>query len=374
MIKELSKSKKYRIIINLGYNSEGKRKRKVFTFEGTYREAKMKEFELNKKYKRNGTVSDCKNFTFSDYSKFFINNYCENNIGVKTLITYESYLEKINSYIGWYKLDSIKTFDLIVLYKELRKGTRKEQLSNTTLLRYYSLINLMFKQAIKWGFLVENPNDIIQRPKKDKKMVNCYDVEQIKTLLKCLKNEPLKYQSLITLAIDSGARRSEIMGLTWNDIDFKNRIMTINKSLDVLKGKIIIKPTKNLTSTRKVVLMEKTIQILKRFQEEQKKKYANFKETNNIFLDKSGEKIMHPTTCVKILKKVAIKYNLPVYNFHSLRHSSASLQIALGIQEKLIQERLGHSSITTTASIYSHVFQANRVEVANKLNDVLGAV
>lgn len=71
-------------------------------------------------------VSDCKNFTFADYSKFFINNYCENNIGVKTLITYESYLEKINSYIGWYKLDSIKTFDLIVLYKDLRKGTRKE--------------------------------------------------------------------------------------------------------------------------------------------------------------------------------------------------------------------------------------------------------
>ena len=76
MIKELSKSKKYRIIINLGYNNEGKRKRKVFTFEGTYREAKMKEFELNKKYKRNGSVSDCKHFTFSDYSKFFINNYC----------------------------------------------------------------------------------------------------------------------------------------------------------------------------------------------------------------------------------------------------------------------------------------------------------
>ena len=72
----------------------------------------------------------------------------------------------------------------------------------------------------------------------------------------------------------------------------------------------------------------------------------------------------------KILQKVASKYNLPRINFHALRHTSASMLIALGVHPKEIQDRLGHSSMNVTMSIYSHIFQANRKEVANKLQTI----
>lgn len=368
MIKQLSKNK-YKIIAEIGYNIDGKRKRKTEIFEGTKKQAETREFEIKQQYAKGGFVVDSKNMTFEDFGNFFIRNYCEENVGVKTLDGYKSMLEKINGYIGNWQLKDIETFTLMELYKKLKNGTRKKVVTNNTLLHYYNLINLMFTQAVKWKLLETNPNIDIPRPKKEKHLAECYDLEQIHTLLNGLKNECLKYQALIVLALDSGARRSEILALTWNDIDFDTKVLTINKSLDVIKGEIVEKATKNDTSTRKMVLTDTTIEILKAYKEELSLS-NNWKANNKLFLAKDG-KPMYPTTCGKIFQKVAVKYGLPKINFHSLRHSSASLQIALGVHTKLIQERMGHSSMAVTTSIYSHIFQANRTEVANKLNGAL---
>ena len=368
MIKQLSKNK-FQIVAEIGYGIDGKRKRKKETFYGTKKQAENREYEIKLQYtKKGGFVADSKNMTFEQYSEIFIHYYCEENVGIKTLEGYKSMLEKINSYIGNWRLKSIETFTLLELYKKLKKGTRKETVTNNTLLHYYNLINLMFEQAVQWKLLDTNPNNSIPRPKKEKHLAKCYDLEQIQILLNGLSNECLKYQALIMLALDSGARRSEILALTWNDIDFDTNVLTINKSLDVIKGQFIEKTTKNNSSTRQLVLTDKTISILKAYQEEIKKTNT-WKAENKLFLAKSG-KPMYPTTCGKIFQKVAVKYGLPKINFHSLRHSSASLQIALGVHTKLIQERLGHSSMTVTTSIYSHIFQASRTEVANKLNNV----
>ena len=95
----------------------------------------------------------------------------------------------------------------------------------------------------------------------------------------------------------------------------------------------------------------------------------NWSSKNRLFLAKDG-KTMYPTTCGKIFQKVAKKYNLPTINFHALRHSCASSLIALGVHPKEIQDRMGHSSLNITMSTYSHIFQANRVEVANKLDTI----
>ena len=96
----------------------------------------------------------------------------------------------------------------------------------------------------------------------------------------------------------------------------------------------------------------------------------NIKDNDKLFLSADCKKPMYPTTCGKILQKIAIKNGLPKHNFHSLRHSTASLLIALGTHAKVIQDRLGHSSTAITMGIYSHIFQANRKEVATQLNSI----
>lgn len=235
-------------------------------------------------------------------------------------------LDKINDYIGNWKLKDIDTYTLNELYIKLKNGDKVKKRSNYTILHYYNLINLMFEQAIDFEILDYNPNRKIKRPKKEKKLVQCYDMEQMKTLLNGLDNECLKYQALIRLAIDSGARKSEILALTWQDINFDTGVITINKSIDVIKGEFYEKELKNNSSYRNLVLTPKTIEVLKQYQEELKGDTKNFKDSNKLFLARSG-KPMYPTTCGKILQKVASKYNLPRINFYALRHTSASMLI-----------------------------------------------
>lgn len=367
MIKPLSKNK-YKIIAEIGYDIDGKRKRKTEVFNGTKREAEKREFEIKQEYANKTILFNKKELTFEEYGRLFMKKYCEQNLSPKTIAGYETMLKKINDIIGKWLLTSIDTFTLNELYIKLRDGERVSKVSNNTLLHYYNFINLMFNQAIDWEILDSNPNCKVKRPKKEKKLVQCYDVEQIHTLLNGLDNECLKYQALIRLALDSGARRSEILALTWQDINFSNNVLTINKSLDVIKGKVVEKQLKNNSSYRNLVLTTKTTNVLRAYLEEQQMN-NNFKMTNKIFMGKDN-KPMYPTTCGKIFQKVASKYGLEKLNFHSLRHASASCQIALGIHPKEIQDRLGHSSMNITMSIYSHIFQANKVELANKLETI----
>lgn len=367
MIKQLSKNK-YKIIAEIGYDIDGKRKRKTEIFNGTKRDAEKREFEIKQEYSNKTLIFNKKELTFEDYSKLFMKKYCEQNLSPKTIEGYERMLKKVNSIIGKWLLASIDTFTLNELYIKLRDGEKVAKVTNNTLLHYYNFINLMFNQAIDWEILDTNPNCKVKRPKKEKKLVKCYDIEQIHTLLVGLDNECLKYQSLIRLALDSGARRSEILALTWQDINFSTRVLTINKSLDVINGKVVEKQLKNNSSYRSLVLTASTINVLIDYLKELQND-SNFKMTNKIFMGKDN-KPMYPTTCGKIFQKVASKYGLEKLNFHSIRHSCASCLIALGAHPKEIQDRLGHASMYITMSIYSHIFQANRIELANKLETI----
>ena len=329
----------------------------------------MIEFEMKQKYSKKGNKINITDLTFKEYGNIFVSKYCEPNLSIKTIVGYKSMLDKINDYIGNWKLKDIDTYTLNELYIKLKNGDKVKKRSNYTILHYYNLINLMFEQAIDFEILDYNPNRKIKRPKKEKKLVQCYDMEQTKTLLNGVDNECLKYQALIRLALDSGARKSEILALTWQDINFDTGVITINKSIDVIKGEFYEKELKNSSSYRNLVLTSQTLEVLKQYQEELKANTKGFKDSNKLFLARSG-KPMYPTTCGKILQKVASKYNLPRINFHALRHTSASMLIALGVHPKEIQDRLGHSSMNVTMSIYSHIFQANRKEVANKLQTI----
>ncbi len=369
MIKTLSKNK-HKIIAEIGYDINGKRKRKTKTFYGTKRDAEKREFEIKQEYSNKQVLFDKQDLTFQDFCyKMFIPKYCEPNLSPKTIEGYKSMIKKINAIIGCWLFLKIDTYTLNELYIKLKKGERVETISNYTLLHYYNLINLIFEVAIDFGITNINPNEKVKRPKKEKKLVECYDKEQVEILLKGLDNECLKYQALIRLGLDSGARRSEILAITWEDIDFTNRILTINKSFDVINGKEYLKQLKNESSYRNMVLTDKTIQVLKKYKEELQDTTDNWAITNRLFLAKNG-KTMYPTTCGKIFQKVAVKYGLPKKNFHILRHTCASMLISLNTHPKEIQDRMGHSSLNITMGTYSHIFQANRIDVAKKLETI----
>ena len=258
--------KKWCVYVELGKDIFGKRKKHEERFYGTLAEVKIKDVELTKQYYHKGKTANISNLTFAEYSNIFIKKYCEGKIGLVTIKNYKRILRTIIPYIGGRKLSKITTYMLDDMYKELRKGQKGKELSYNSMYDYYKLVNVMFNQAIKWEFITENPNAKVQKPKKQKVERKFYDLEQANLLLSCLENECIKYRALITLALDSGARRGEISALLWSDIDFENRTLNINKSLKVIsKDKIDEKDVKTLSSNRTIILSESTIEVLKEY-------------------------------------------------------------------------------------------------------------
>lgn len=368
-IKELERNKKYKITVAIGYNGN-KRINHYETFYGGKKEAILRENEIKSQLKNNSYVNKSK-ITMKELLEEWL-KYSKDIWSPKTYMANAHWSEVINKSIGHIKLQDINVKILEDFYKELRENT---SYSDKTIQHFYTIINTSLKKAIIWGYILNNPNSFIEKPKVRKKEIQCYSPEEVEKLLECINKEPLKYQAIIYLAIDSGARRGEIVGLTWNDIDFKKQTLNINKSVQYTKELgIFEKTTKTETSDRIIYLSSKTIGILKAYQKEQLenklKLGSKWKNSKRIFTTILGGD-MHPDTPSQILEKIIKKYNLKRISFHGLRHTSISLQISSGIQAQIISKRAGHSSVSTTHSIYSHFFDNEFKEVAKAMDNIL---
>lgn len=313
-VQEIIKNKKYKIDIPIGYSGT-KRIRHIETFLGGKKEAVLRENEL-KLQLRNNTYIKKNKMTLED----LITEWLEakkNEIELKTYKSYELWSNKIINSIGNIKLKNLNVKILEDFYNNLRTNT---SLSPKSIQEIYTTISMALNKAIKWGYITSNPNLLIEKPKVKQKEVQCYSPEEVEILIKVLKNEPIKYQAIVMLALDSGARRGELTGLTWNDVDFEKSLININKTTQYLPDYgIFEKSTKSETSNRIIYITDTTKKILKKYQIEQFEKKIllgdKWKNSNRVFTTDYGAD-MHPDTPSKILEKLIKKYNLKRISFH----------------------------------------------------------
>ena len=381
MIKELSNNK-FKITYEVG--TRGNRHRNSETFIGTRAQAIKRERELivlkGKKRKDNDPT-----ITFKLLSEIFITKHCKENLGPKTINGYESLLKDINKYIGNLKIKDIDFFVVENLYDRLKYGERRRIRSKNTLKHYYNLVNIIFNKAIQWSLIDNNPNLKFQISKKyeennnlivdNPNEVRCYSDDEMLLLLKNSKNDTIFVQTLVSLAFDSGMRKSEQLGLTWEKINWKNNSILVDHTVDVINGKWVVKPPKNRNSIRTIIISETNMNLLKKLREEQMNNIVGWCEKDYVFRGKNDNKMpIYPTTCNTILERLAIKSNLPIHNWHSIRHTTASWLSACGVPVKDISNRLGHSRVSTTYDIYCSIFEKNQILLANKINSKLKTI
>lgn len=370
-VQEIIKNKKYKIDIPIGYNGT-KRIRHIETFYGGKKEATLRENEIKLALKNN---------TYVKKNHITVQNLIEEwletvkcNVALKTYKAYELYSKNIIKSIGHVKLKNLNVKILEDFYNDLKTNTTY---ADKTIKHHYTIISNALNTAIKWGYINNNPNTLVTPIKVHKKEIECYSPEEVEKLIEVLQNEPIKYQAIILLALDSGCRRGELTGLTWNDINFDNSSININKVTQyVPQYGIFEKNTKSDTSNRTVYIAHTTIKVLKKYKLEQNKQKIllgdKWQNSTRVFTTEYGAD-MHPDTPSKILDKIIKKYNLKRITFHGLRHTSISLQISSGIQAQIISKRAGHSSISVTHNTYSHFFDNGFKEVADKMDNFLHA-
>lgn len=376
-VMELTKNKKYKIEVVLGYNGK-KRIRYLETFYGKKSEAKVKEFELRKLLK-NGSIFQKKHYTFKDLAQEYY-DYKIDIVEKKTFVNYDYRLKQAMDRIGHVKLQELNMKILENFYQYLRhtyiSPKTKGPLSTTTIRSYYDIINNMLEYAVKCGYILENPNAKIDKPKKAKTDIPYYTPEEVEKLVSVLQLEPIKYQAIILLALDLGCRRGELTGLTWEDIDFETGRVQINKTTQYAYGEIFEKGTKTANSERVNYISQTTLEVLKKWQKEQLKQKmllgSKWQGSKRVFTTDYGTDI-HPDTPSKILGKIIKKYNLKKITFHGLRHTNVTLMIAKGIQTQIISRKVGHSSVQTTDRVYSHFFEDEFKNVPNVMEEFLTA-
>lgn len=369
---------KWKITIELGYDILGNRKRKTEVFNGTKQEAIKREAELKSEFYHIGKTMKINDLTFEELSEIFIEKYCIPNISRVTTFGYKKSLARINPIIGKIKLNKITPLILDNMYQQLRIGKAGQELGYHSMYNLYKVINVMFNQAIRWEIMDKNPNLKANKPKREHKEKNFYDINQVKKLLDVLDNESVKYKTLILLALDSGARRSELCALRWSDINMDTKMMSITKSLKVVEGIIDEKTTKTESSKREIMLSESTIKQLEEYREWQNAyKLVNkkrWKGTDDRIFTAIDGSYMFPGTCDHILRKIVKKYNLDPICFHELRHTCASLLINSGIDPKTVSKRLGHADTSITMEIYTHSFEASKIACANKFDEMMANI
>lgn len=371
----------YRLRVSGGYTGEGKRITYKKTIQAKNKTEAQKELALFIAEIETGQALSAKKMRFRDYSDFWINNYAIPNLSPKTYERYKSMLKaRILPYLGNMYLDKIQPMQLMYLYQELSESTyvRKNvshKLSSKTVLEHHRLLHSMLQQAVYWQMIPYNPASRVRPPKAKKPNINFYDDAQTIALIKALEGEELKFRVIILLTIFTGLRRGEVLGLEWQDINFKNSSLTVRQASQYVSSiGIYTKDPKTETSNRIISIPESIIKLLKEYQKEQLKTRLRLGkewiETNRLFVQWNGAP-MHPDTITKWFRQFLEDKNLPHITFHGLRHTHATLLISQGLDVRTVSNRLGHAQTSTTLNIYAHAFAKMDREASDKLDNLL---
>ena len=250
-----------------------------------------------------------------------------------------------------------------------------QKLTSNTILHYHRLIASIMSTAIHWQVLVSNPCSRVKPPRIERKEANYLDDVQTLHLLKCLSGEELKYQTMIKILVYSGVRRGELCGLKWTDIDFQNKLVTIERAILYTKEKgTYVDTPKNNSSNRVIKLPDEVFKLLQEYKllynANRVKAGDRWEDTGYIFTQWNG-KPMYPGTISAWFGKFVKRHELPDISIHSLRHTNATLLIANGTDLRTVSKRLGHSNLSTTGNIYTHAIKTADEMAADVLQDVL---
>lgn len=380
----------YRLIVCHGFNLDGKPIRHTKTVHGTKVQVKIELAKFVAEVEQ-GTVIEGKSITFKEFTEIWKRDYGSKELAPSTYKRYCRILEtRLLPYFGHFYINKIRPTDIMKFYDLLEKDTQlvrkkgnngsktKKPLSGKTILEHHRLLRAMLHKAVYWQLIVTNPAERVQPPKARKPKRRSYDDEQTKILienLELLPNEDTKYKVAIILTVFTGVRLGELMGLEWQDVDFKNGIISINRSSQYLANMgVFTKVPKTESSIREIAIPEFIISLLEEYKlwyEEQKSIYGElWTNSDRLFVQADG-KPMHPSTISKWFVKYVGQIGLPVINFHGLRHTNASLLVAQNIDIAVISARLGHAQISTTLDFYVHPLLSHNRKAGYALENLL---
>jgi integrase len=307
--------------------------------------------------------------TVKQYLEHWLENVHKPTIRVGSYLVYRTILNNhILPQLGHIKLNKLTPEQVESLYtKKLKEG-----LAPKTIAGIHGLLHKALDNAVRRGLIARNVCDVISPPRVTRHEITVLTEEQAKRLLEVAHGH--RFEALLTVALTTGMRKGELLALRWQDIDFANRSVHIRRSVNRFPGfGIVENEPKTTASRRKIVLPQFVLEVLKQhktYQDEARQKAGTaWQDHDLVFCNTIGgfQDVKHLRLSFKRLLKEA---GLPEIRFHDLRHSAATILLSMGVNVKVIQELLGHSQISMTLGIYSHVLPGMQHEAMEKWDEL----
>ena len=319
--------------------------------------------------------------TFADFCTQYL-EIKKNSLSPQTYNFYSKVIEEeLMPMFARLKMKDLRTYHIQHFIQYLANDKKRldgqdGKIAASTVKRYATVLRSIVGMAYKLEYIEEDigRSRRIEFPKEETKEVEVFTLEEVENILNALESEPWHIRAVIEVALFTGCRRGEIVGLKWADIDFENQRISVKRSIYKLSdGKAREKEPKSKTSIRTISIPERLCKTLTEYRLQQNRHIAylgdGWKNLDYVFTEEDGY-VMNPQTPTKQFDHFLKRHGIRHLKFHGLRHTSATMLLANGCDIKTVSARLGHADITTT-NIYVHALESTDRMAAQTFDNFL---
>ena len=368
------KGNRWYYVLDVGTDPKtGKRKQKWFSGFNTKREAERAMAKKIAEIMLKGDYVEPKRIPFRNLLKDWLEYHVKHRTSPKTMETYKYLISRhIVPQIGDLAIDKLSPYHLQKLYSDLLDHEKDagKKLSKTTVHHIHRICYGALKWAVQMRMIPHNVAENVTPPQRNKQEIKTWTQEEVNRFLEEAKKEWL--YPLFFVAVATGLRRGELLGLKWGDVDLDQGTLSIRRTVQRTgAGLIVREQTKTDNSRRTVSISPATVELLNKHQRKQAEQLKLLgKKSDFVFTNTLGN-ILEPRKVNQVFDRIIRRAGLPKIRFHDLRHTHATLLLQQGVHPKIVSERLGHANIGITMDIYSHVIPSMQRKAAKMFDQIL---
>ena len=361
--------KSYQVIVEAEKDPlTGKRQRQYVTVKGTKKDAEAILDRMKNELNTGGLLKPSA-IKLSDWIDQWLKLYLP-NIEATTRAGYEESIKtRLIPYIGNTPLNRLTPQ---IIQQWINKLSTEEGLAPKTVKNVFLNLKSSLDKAVTLKMIADNPCTGVELPKVKKYQAEVYDTNEIIKLLDIAKDTDMNL--LVNLEIFTGLRRGELIALEWSDIDLDNGIISITRNEVLAGGKKVLKTPKSASGTRDIYVSDELKSLLMKeyikYCKDKLEQGKIFVDSNRVIRQKDGS-AYSPDSITQKWIRFRQKHNLKEIRLHDLRHTSATAMLSAGVNMKVIQQRMGHSDISTTMNIYAHALPSMNKDAGDKLEALL---
>ena len=367
----------YAAVIELSRGPDGRRRHKWFGGYRTRKEAQVRLTALLGEL-QGGTFVAPSKMTVAEYLRRWLTESAAPRLSGRSLERTRCIVERhLVPELGGCRLCDLRPLHIQSYLSAARKSGRKNGrggLAGATLLKHFEVLHSALGQAVRWELIARNPASAVDRPRIETRpgqAIRALSGEEVAALLAAATGDRL--YTPILVAVTTGLRRGELLALRWSDLDLERATLSVNRALEETGSGVTFKSPKTARSRRTIPLAQTTVRALRDHHRAQAalklKTGPAYADQDLVFATLLGTP-WSPSDFSRSFRTFKARHGYD-FRFHDLRHTHASLLLALGVHVKVVQERLGHASVTMTMDTYSHLLPGVQEAAVERFDEAL---